>query len=168
MNGIALVAELEVINTFVEVVRAETFLITSALLQLFSQPHRHFQSCPLLCRLFSSTSMLGASMFSAGRDGLFDTNKDHVHGELTKAYYARCSSVPRTLLISEATFLLPKQGLRNMRRYQGPPSTRQTHHLMRNPRVRAFALLDESTNTFIRFLQVIYVTYTQRHHITDT
>ena len=120
MNGIALVAELEVINIFVEVVRAETFLITSALLQLFSQPHRHFQSCPLLCWLISSTSVLGASMFSARRDGFFDTNKDHVHGEVAKAYYARCSSVPRTLLISEATFIAPQAGPEEYAKVPGP------------------------------------------------
>ncbi|KAF8267289.1 FMN-linked oxidoreductase [Lactarius quietus] len=32
-------------------------------------------------------------------------NKDHVHGELAKTYYAQRSSVPGTLLISEATFI---------------------------------------------------------------
>ncbi|KAF8261418.1 hypothetical protein EI94DRAFT_1606897 [Lactarius quietus] len=35
-------------------------------------------------------------------------NKDHVHGELAKTYYAQRSSVPGTLLISEATFIAPK------------------------------------------------------------
>ena len=32
-------------------------------------------------------------------------NKDHVHGELAKTYYAQRSSVPGTLIISEATFI---------------------------------------------------------------
>jgi len=35
-------------------------------------------------------------------------NKDHVHGELAKTYYAQRSTVPGTLLISEATFIAPK------------------------------------------------------------
>ncbi|KAI9439125.1 hypothetical protein H4582DRAFT_117949 [Lactarius indigo] len=35
-------------------------------------------------------------------------NKDHVHGELAKTYYAQRSSVPGTLIISEATFIAPQ------------------------------------------------------------
>ncbi|KAH9027908.1 hypothetical protein EDB84DRAFT_1563243 [Lactarius hengduanensis] len=35
-------------------------------------------------------------------------NKDHVHGELAKTYYAQRSSVPGTLIISEATFISPQ------------------------------------------------------------
>jgi NADPH2 dehydrogenase len=37
-------------------------------------------------------------------------NKDHVHGELAKTYYAQRSSVPGTLLITEATFIAPQAG----------------------------------------------------------
>ncbi|KAF8264533.1 putative NADPH2 dehydrogenase chain OYE2 [Lactarius quietus] len=41
-------------------------------------------------------------------------NKDHVHGELAKTYYAQRSSVPGTLLITEATFIAPQAaGYRN-------------------------------------------------------
>ena len=35
-------------------------------------------------------------------------DKDHVHGELAKTYYAQRSSVPGTLIISEATFIAPQ------------------------------------------------------------
>lgn len=35
-------------------------------------------------------------------------NKDHVHGELAKTYYAQRSSVPGTIIISEATFIAPQ------------------------------------------------------------
>ncbi|KAH9167365.1 hypothetical protein EDB89DRAFT_1997835 [Lactarius sanguifluus] len=35
-------------------------------------------------------------------------NKDRVHGELAKTYYAQRSSVPGTLIISEATFIAPQ------------------------------------------------------------
>ena len=35
-------------------------------------------------------------------------NKDHVHGELAKTYYSQRSSVPGTLLITEATFIAPQ------------------------------------------------------------
>jgi len=35
-------------------------------------------------------------------------NKDHVHGELAKTYYAQRSSVPGTLIVSEATFIAPQ------------------------------------------------------------
>ncbi|KAI9440717.1 hypothetical protein H4582DRAFT_1811459 [Lactarius indigo] len=35
-------------------------------------------------------------------------NKDHVHGELAKTYYAQRSGVPGTLIISEATFIAPQ------------------------------------------------------------
>ncbi|KAH8993696.1 putative NADPH2 dehydrogenase chain OYE2 [Lactarius akahatsu] len=38
----------------------------------------------------------------------FRANKDHVHGELAKTYYAQRSSVPGTLIISEATFIAPQ------------------------------------------------------------
>ena len=38
----------------------------------------------------------------------FRANKDHVHGELAKIYYAQRSSVPGTLIISEATFIAPQ------------------------------------------------------------
>ncbi|KAI9459881.1 NADH:flavin oxidoreductase/NADH oxidase [Lactarius psammicola] len=34
-------------------------------------------------------------------------DKNHVHGELAKTYYSQRSSVPGTLIISEATFLAP-------------------------------------------------------------
>src|SRR6202012_2788758 len=37
-------------------------------------------------------------------------NKDHVHGELAKTYYAQRSSVPGTLLITEGTFIAPQAG----------------------------------------------------------
>ena len=37
-------------------------------------------------------------------------NKDHVHGELAKTYYAQRSSVPGTLIISEATLIAPQAG----------------------------------------------------------
>jgi len=35
-------------------------------------------------------------------------DKDHVHGELGKTYYAQRSSVPGTLIISEGTFIAPQ------------------------------------------------------------
>jgi len=35
-------------------------------------------------------------------------DKDHVHGELAKTYYTQRSSVPGTLIISEATFIAPQ------------------------------------------------------------
>ncbi|KAI9459254.1 putative NADPH2 dehydrogenase chain OYE2 [Lactarius psammicola] len=35
-------------------------------------------------------------------------NKDHVHGELAKTYYAQRSSVPGTLIISEGTLIAPQ------------------------------------------------------------
>ncbi|KAF8258184.1 putative NADPH2 dehydrogenase chain OYE2 [Lactarius quietus] len=35
-------------------------------------------------------------------------DKDHVHGELAKTYYAQRSAVPGTLIISEATFIAPQ------------------------------------------------------------
>jgi NADPH2 dehydrogenase len=38
----------------------------------------------------------------------FRANKDHVHGDLAKTYYAQRSSVPGTLLITEATFIAPQ------------------------------------------------------------
>src|ERR1700761_8427769 len=38
----------------------------------------------------------------------FRANKDHVHGELAKTYYAQRSSVPGTLIISEATMIAPQ------------------------------------------------------------
>ncbi|KAH9002521.1 hypothetical protein EDB83DRAFT_2602433 [Lactarius deliciosus] len=38
----------------------------------------------------------------------FRANKDRVHGELAKTYYAQRSSVPGTLIISEATFIAPQ------------------------------------------------------------
>ncbi|KAH9074799.1 hypothetical protein EDB83DRAFT_2312312 [Lactarius deliciosus] len=38
----------------------------------------------------------------------FRANKDRVHGELAKTYYAQRSSVPGTLIISEATFISPQ------------------------------------------------------------
>ena len=38
----------------------------------------------------------------------FRANKDHVHGELAKTYYAQRSSMPGTLIISEATFSSPQ------------------------------------------------------------
>ena len=38
----------------------------------------------------------------------FRANKDHVHGELAKTYYEQRSSVPGTLIISEATFIAPQ------------------------------------------------------------
>jgi NADPH2 dehydrogenase len=40
----------------------------------------------------------------------FRANKDHVHGELAKTYYSQRSSVPGTLLITEATFIAPQAG----------------------------------------------------------
>ncbi|KAH9039321.1 putative NADPH2 dehydrogenase chain OYE2 [Lactarius pseudohatsudake] len=42
-------------------------------------------------------------------------NKDHVHGELAKTYYAQRSGVPGTLIIAEATFIAPQAaGYANM------------------------------------------------------
>ncbi|KAF8270075.1 putative NADPH2 dehydrogenase chain OYE2 [Lactarius quietus] len=38
----------------------------------------------------------------------FRADKDHVHGELAKTYYAQRSSVPGTLIITEATFIAPQ------------------------------------------------------------
>ncbi|KAI9435545.1 hypothetical protein H4582DRAFT_1970313 [Lactarius indigo] len=38
----------------------------------------------------------------------FRANKDHVHGELAKTYYTQRSSVPGTLIISEATIIAPQ------------------------------------------------------------
>lgn len=38
----------------------------------------------------------------------FRANKDHVHGELAKTYYTQRSSVPGTLIKSEATFIAPQ------------------------------------------------------------
>ena len=38
----------------------------------------------------------------------FRANKEHVHGDLAKTYYAQRSSVPGTLLITEATFIAPQ------------------------------------------------------------
>jgi NADPH2 dehydrogenase len=35
-------------------------------------------------------------------------DKDHVHGELAKTYYAQRSSVPGTLIVTEATFIAPQ------------------------------------------------------------
>ncbi len=35
-------------------------------------------------------------------------NKDHIHGEPVKTYYAQRSSVPGTFIISEATFIAPQ------------------------------------------------------------
>jgi NADPH2 dehydrogenase len=40
----------------------------------------------------------------------FRANKDHVHGELAKTYYAQRASVPGTLLVTEATFIAPQAG----------------------------------------------------------
>jgi NADPH2 dehydrogenase len=40
----------------------------------------------------------------------FRANKDHVHGELAKTYYSQRSSVPGTLIITEATFIAPQAG----------------------------------------------------------
>ena len=37
-------------------------------------------------------------------------DKDHVHGELAKTYYAQRSSVPGTLIVTEATFIAPQAG----------------------------------------------------------
>ncbi|KAF8256354.1 hypothetical protein EI94DRAFT_1837563 [Lactarius quietus] len=42
-------------------------------------------------------------------------NKDHIHGELAKTYYTQRSSVPGTLIISEATVIAPQAvGYANM------------------------------------------------------
>jgi NADPH2 dehydrogenase len=41
-------------------------------------------------------------------------NKEHVHGELAKTYYTQRSSVPGTLLISEATSIVPQAGHANV------------------------------------------------------
>jgi len=38
----------------------------------------------------------------------FRADKDHVHGELAKTYYAQRSTVPGALIISEATFIAPQ------------------------------------------------------------
>jgi NADPH2 dehydrogenase len=38
----------------------------------------------------------------------FRANKDHVHGELGKTYYTQRSSLPGTLIITEATFIAPQ------------------------------------------------------------
>jgi NADPH2 dehydrogenase len=38
----------------------------------------------------------------------FRANKDHIHGELAKTYYAQSASVPGTLIISEAAFIAPQ------------------------------------------------------------
>ncbi|KAF8270079.1 putative NADPH2 dehydrogenase chain OYE2 [Lactarius quietus] len=38
----------------------------------------------------------------------FRADKDHVHGELAKTYYAQRSSVPGTLIITEGTFIAPQ------------------------------------------------------------
>ena len=44
----------------------------------------------------------------------FRANKDHVHGELGKTYYTQRSSIPGTLIITEATFIAPQAaGYRN-------------------------------------------------------
>jgi NADPH2 dehydrogenase len=40
----------------------------------------------------------------------FRANKNHVHGELAKAYYAQRASVPGTFIVSEATSISPKAG----------------------------------------------------------
>jgi len=37
-------------------------------------------------------------------------NKDHVHGELAKTYYAQRATVPGTLIVSEATLVAPQAG----------------------------------------------------------
>ena len=42
-------------------------------------------------------------------------NKNYIHGELAKTYYTQRSSVPGTLIISEATFIAPQAaGYANM------------------------------------------------------
>jgi NADPH2 dehydrogenase len=38
----------------------------------------------------------------------FRANKDHVPGDLVKTYYAQRSTVPGTLIITEATFIAPQ------------------------------------------------------------
>ncbi|KAI9459882.1 hypothetical protein BJY52DRAFT_1364723 [Lactarius psammicola] len=38
----------------------------------------------------------------------YRADKDHVHGELAKTYYSQRSSVPGTLIITEATFIAPQ------------------------------------------------------------
>ena len=35
-------------------------------------------------------------------------DKDHVHGDLAKTYYAQRSGVPGTLIVTEATFIAPQ------------------------------------------------------------
>ena len=64
MNGIVLMAGLEVINAFTVVVRAETFPhhITTATTLLTTS--LSLKSCPLLSLLFSSRSVSGVSTFS--------------------------------------------------------------------------------------------------------
>ena len=38
----------------------------------------------------------------------YRADKDHVHGELAKTYYAQRSRVPGTLIVTEATFIAPQ------------------------------------------------------------
>jgi NADPH2 dehydrogenase len=40
----------------------------------------------------------------------FRANKDHVHGELAKTYYAQRATVPGTLIVSEATLIAQQAG----------------------------------------------------------
>jgi NADPH2 dehydrogenase len=40
----------------------------------------------------------------------FRANRDHVHGELAKSYYAQRASVPGTLIVSEGTVIAPQAG----------------------------------------------------------
>ena len=40
----------------------------------------------------------------------FRANKDHVHGELAKTYYAQRATVPGTLIVSEGTLIAPQAG----------------------------------------------------------